>query len=178
MTWPSKELTSMQREERRLKAGQLFLTTNLSQATIARIIRISRTAATKWKQQIKQRRHGLAGLKNRPQPGHPPRLTAQQPRESLRWLNRCAQAFGFETARWTPGRVQQLIKQEYGVIYNAKCLSDKLRRLGWSPLRPAVYAEMRHARAAAQLSHRSAARAALYWRPKVSTTRSVRQRNV
>jgi transposase len=150
MTWLPKELTAKQREERRLKAGQLLLTIDLSQAAIARIIGISRTAATEWKQQIKQRRHGLVGLKNRPRSGHPPWLTAQQSQEALRRLKRYAQAFGFETARRTPGRAQQMIKQEYGVIYNANYLSDKLRRLGWSPQRPALYAKERHVRAAAR----------------------------
>jgi hypothetical protein len=122
MTWLPKELTAKQREERRLKAGQLLLTIDLSQAAIARVIGISRTAATEWKQQIKQRRHSLVGLKNRPRSGHPPWLTAQQSREALRRLKRYAQAFGFETARRTPSRAQQMIKQEYGVIYNANYL--------------------------------------------------------
>lgn len=157
MTLPLKGLTAKKLEERRLEAGQLLRTTDLSQAAIARIIRISLTAATKWKQQIKQRRHELAGLKNRPRPGHPPWLTAQQSREALRRLKRGAQAFAFETVHWTLGRVQQVIKQEYGVVYNANYLGGKMRRLGWSPQRPTVYAEERHARAAALLSHRSAA---------------------
>lgn len=133
----------MQREERRLEAGQLLRTTDLSQAAIARIVGVSRTAVTKWKQQIKQLRHGLAGLKNRPRSGRPPRLTAQQWRAVLRQLKRGAQAFGYETERWTLDRIQQLIKQEYGVIYNANYLGDKLRRLGWSPQQPAVYAKER-----------------------------------
>jgi transposase-like protein len=66
MSWRPKKLTAKQREERRLEAVQLLRTTDLSQAAIARIVGVSRTAVTKWKQQIKQRRHGLAGLKNRP----------------------------------------------------------------------------------------------------------------
>jgi transposase len=95
MTWRPKKLTATQREDRRLEAGQLLRTTDLSQAAIARIVGVSRTAVTKWKQQIKQRR--LAGLKNRPRPGRPPRLKAQQWRELLRQLKRGAQAFGYET---------------------------------------------------------------------------------
>ena len=83
----------------------------------------------------------------------PPRLTAQQWLEALRQLKRGAQSFAYETARWTLGRVQQLIKQEYGVIYNANYLGDRLRRPGWSPQRPAVYAKERDAR----LSHWPAA---------------------
>jgi predicted XRE-type DNA-binding protein len=56
MSWRPKKLTAKQREERRLEAGQLLRTTDLSQAAIARIVGVSRTAVTKWKQQIKQRR--------------------------------------------------------------------------------------------------------------------------
>jgi transposase len=143
MTWRPENLTAKQREERRLEAGRLLRTTDLSQAEIARIVGVSRMAVTKWKQQMKQRRHGLAGLKNLPRSGRPPRLTAQQWRQVLRQLKRGAQAFGYETERWTLGRIQQLIKQEYGVTYNANYLGDKLRQLGWSPQQPAVYAKER-----------------------------------
>ena len=44
MTWRPKKLTATQREERRLEAGQLLRTTDLSQAAIARIVGVSRTA--------------------------------------------------------------------------------------------------------------------------------------
>jgi transposase len=169
MTWLPKELTAKQREERRLKAGQLLLTIDLSQAAIARIIGISRTAATEWKQQIKQRRHGLVGLKNRPRSGHPPWLTAQQSQEALRRLKRYAQAFGFETARRTPGRAQQMIKQEYGVIYNANYLGLQTA---------ATWLESTATSRLRQGAPCASGRAALYWHPKVSTTRSVRQRYV
>jgi hypothetical protein len=42
----TKKLTAKQREERRLEAGQLLRTTDLSQAAIARIIGVSRTRTT------------------------------------------------------------------------------------------------------------------------------------
>jgi transposase-like protein len=51
MTWRPKNLTATQREERRLEAGQLLRTSDLSQAAIARIVGVSRTAVTNWKQQ-------------------------------------------------------------------------------------------------------------------------------
>jgi transposase len=169
MTWRPKKLTAKQREERRLKARQLLRTTDHSQTAIARIVRVSRTAATKWEQQIKQRRHGLVGLKNRPRPGHPPWLTARQPREALRRLNRGAQAFGFETARRTLGRVRKLIKQEYGVVYNANSLG---RQTAATWLESTATSRLRQGAPCAS------GRAALYWHAKVSTTRSVRQRYV
>jgi hypothetical protein len=62
MTWRPENLTAEQREERRLEAGRLLRTADLSQAEIARIVGVSRMAVTK----MKQRRHGLAGLKNLP----------------------------------------------------------------------------------------------------------------
>ena len=68
MTWRPKKLTAKQREERRLEAGLLLRTADLSHAAIARIVGVRRTEVTKWKQQIKQLRRGLAGLKNRPRP--------------------------------------------------------------------------------------------------------------
>jgi len=73
---------------------------------------------------MKQRRHGLAGLKNLPRSGRPSWLTAQQCRQVLRQLKRGAQAFGYETERWTLGRIRQLIEHKYGVTYNAKCTTN------------------------------------------------------
>jgi transposase len=170
MTWLPNELTANRREERRLKAGQLLRATDLSQAAIARIVGVGRTAAAEWKQQIKQCRHRVAVHKNRPRPGYPPWLTAQQLREALRRLKRGAQAFGFETARWALGRVWQLIKQEYGVIYNANYLGRQTAAT-WL-----VSTAASHLRQGGHVQ--AAARAALHWHPKISTTRSVRQRNV
>jgi transposase len=143
MTWRPKKLTAEQREERRLEAGRLLRETDPSQAEIARIVGVSRTAVTKWKQQMKQSRRGLASLKNCPRAGRPPRLTAKQWRQVLHQLQRGAQPFGYETERWTLGRIQQLIKQKFGITYNANYLSEKLRRFGWSPQQPAVYAKER-----------------------------------
>jgi transposase len=86
-----KKLTAKQREERRLKVRRLLRITDLSQAEITRIVGISRTAVTKWKRRIEQRRRGLAGLKNQTRPGRPPRLTAQEWQGVLSLLKRrCA----------------------------------------------------------------------------------------
>jgi transposase len=42
-----------------------------STSAIARIAGVSRMTVTKWKQQMKHRRHGLTGLKNLPRSGRP-----------------------------------------------------------------------------------------------------------
>lgn len=50
---------------------------------------------------------------------------------------------GFETDRWTLRRIRVLIRVEFGVDYQAHYLARRLRRLGWSPPQPAVYARER-----------------------------------
>jgi transposase len=137
MKWQPKKLTKEQVEERRLEGGQLLRETDLSKAEIARRLGVSKTAVGKWAKQMKERRRGLAGLKSRPKPGTNPKLSHQQWQRVLRLLKKGALKFGYETDRWTLGRIRELIKEQYKVEYNARYLSEKLRSLGWSPQVPA-----------------------------------------
>ena len=70
-------------------------------------------------------------------------MTDSQWRKVLRDLQRGPQVFGYEDERWTPGRIQRLIAERYGVSYNANYLSEKLRKSGWSLQQPARVARER-----------------------------------
>ncbi|HEY8460857.1 MAG TPA: winged helix-turn-helix domain-containing protein [Blastocatellia bacterium] len=58
-------------------------------------------------------------------------------------MQRGPQVFGYEDERWTPGRIQRLIAERYGVSYNANYLSEKLRKSGWSLQQPVRVARER-----------------------------------
>lgn len=143
MTWQPTHLTRKQREERRLAAGQLLQAGVLSQADIARQMGVSRMAVSKWAKQLRQQQGDIDSLKNRSIPGRPSRLTADQWQQVLGWLAQGARMAGFETDRWTLRRIRVLIRVEFGVDYHAHYLARRLRRLGWSPQQPAVYARER-----------------------------------
>jgi transposase len=143
MIWRPRQLTRSQLEERRLEAGRLLQAGHLSHAAIARLMSVSRTAVSRWAQQLRQGQGDLSRLKKRRVPGRPPRLIPAQWPLLLRVLGRGARQAGFDTDRWTLGRIRAVILVEFGVKYRTHYLSHRLNTLGWSPQHPAVYARER-----------------------------------
>jgi putative transposase len=134
MAWKPSSLTREQMEERRLAGGRLLRQGKLSQAEIARELGVSRATVSDWAKRL--RAEGLRGLRRRVGGGRSSKLTPEQQRQLVRLLKRGALAAGFETDRWTAGRVQQLIKQEFAISYHPKYVNRLLRRLGWTPQVP------------------------------------------
>src|SRR6516165_10911430 len=141
--WQPRRLTPEQLEERRLEAGRLLRAGRLSQAEIARQLGVSRMAVSRWARQLRDRPRGLAGLKNRPRSGRPPRLAPQQWHELLKILEAGAIRSGLQTERWTLPRIRDVIARRWGVTYHPAYLSVKLRDLGWSVQVPEVRARER-----------------------------------
>jgi transposase len=143
MIWRPNKLTRAQREERRLEAGRLLQTGQLSQADIARRLGVSRMTVSRWATLLTRHQGDTERLKNRAIPGRPPRLAAAQWHQVLGWLQQGALNAGFDTERWTLRRVRALILVEFGVDYHAHYVARRLKALGWSPQRPALYAKER-----------------------------------
>jgi transposase len=143
MIWRPNNLTRAQREERRLEAGRLLQTGQLSLADIARQLGVSRMTVSRWAKRLAQHQGDIGSLKNRGIPGRPPRLTAAQWHQVLALLQQGALKAGFDTDRWTLRRIRALILLEFGVDYHAHYLARRLKALGWSPQRPAIYARER-----------------------------------
>jgi transposase len=144
MIWRPNNLTRAQREERRLEAGRLLQTDQLSQADIARQLGVSRMTVSRWAKRLARHRGAIGSLKNRGILGRPPRLTAEQWHQVLALLQQGALKAGFDTDRWTLRRMRALILVEFGVDYHAHDVARRLKALGWSPQRPAVYARERN----------------------------------
>lgn len=134
MTWRPGKLSRERMEERRREGARLLRGGKLSDAAIARQLGVSRTAVEKWDQALKD--GGLRGLRRRKATGRPPKLDRKQQSQLKRLLKRGAFAAGFESNRWTLGRVRQLIKQEFDVAYHRNYLNRLLRKLGLSPQVP------------------------------------------
>jgi transposase len=141
MLWRPRQLTRSPLEERRLEAGRLLQAGHLSHAAIARLMSVSRTAVSRWAQQLRQGQGDLSRLNKRRVPGRPPRLIPEP--WQLRLLGRGARQAGFDTDRWTLGRIRAVIRVEFGVKYHTPYRSPRLNTLGWSPQHPAVYARER-----------------------------------
>ena len=127
-------LNRAQLTERRRECARLLRAGQLSQATIARQLGVSRAAVTVWKHTLAE--SGLRGLAARPVPGRPAQLSASDWQRLLRILKRGALRAGFETDRWTLLRIQSIGRREFDVCHSTVWLSRRLAQLGWSVQQP------------------------------------------
>ena len=120
-------------EQRRLRAIQL-LRQGLQPVAVARMVGVDRRSVRRWKAIYNQ--EGVSGVKARPAPGHPSKLTNEQKAELEQVLMAGAKAAGFPTDLWTCPRVTELIQARFGVEYHVDHVSRLLHVLGWSPQKP------------------------------------------
>ncbi len=101
---------------------------------VARRLGVDRRSVRRWK--AAHRKAGLKGLRARPAPGRPPKLSPKQKRQLEEALLEGAQAAGFPSDLWTCPRVAQWIRQRFGVGYHVDHIGRLLHGLGWSPQKP------------------------------------------
>ena len=124
-------------ERRRLRALAL-LKEGLLPSEVARRVGVNRRSVRRWKSVA--RRHGEAGVRAKPAPGRPSKLTAQHKRRLEVLLLKGPQAAGFDTDLWTCPRVAELVQRRFGVEYHVDHVGRLLHDLGWSPQLPARHA--------------------------------------
>jgi transposase len=121
-------------EQRRLEAARMFAH-GATQAEVARTFGVSPQAASVWY----RRWHdgGEAALQAAGRAGRQPRLSAAELQAVDQALRKGPEAFGFDTDLWTLARIAAVIERLTGVRYHPGHVGRLLRRLGWSPQRPA-----------------------------------------
>ncbi len=126
--------SARQLEKRRRRAIAL-LRTGTPYRDVARAVGAALSSVVRWKQAY--RRNARTGLRSRPIPGRPARLTKAQV-ERLRWLLlRGARRAGHSTELWTLKRIATLIEAEFGVRYSAVGVWKLLRHgLRWTWQKP------------------------------------------
>jgi transposase len=75
---------------------------------------------------------GLASLVYHHGGGRPAKLTPSQKKQLCIWIDAGPQAAGFETAAWNTLLIQELIRRQFGVLYNRFYLCELLGNLGYS----------------------------------------------
>lgn len=111
-----------------LRAGRPF-------RTVARTVRASLSSVVRWYQAY--RTNGLNGLRARPAPGRPARLSPQQRERLKRLLLQGAGKAGYSTDVWTLPRIAKLIERQFGVRYTTVGVWKLMRTgLGWSWQKP------------------------------------------
>ncbi len=124
-------------ERRRLRALAL-LKEGLLPSEVARRVGVDRRSVRRWKAAARQR--GEVGVRAKPAPGRPSKLTAQHKRRLEALLLKGPQAAGFDTDLWTCPRVAELVQRRFGVDYHVDHVGRLLHDLGWSPQLPARHA--------------------------------------
>src|SRR5436190_15200009 len=98
-----------QLQERRLKAAKLF-DRGLSQAEVARQLKVHRQSASRWHRLWKAQ--GAKALKKAGRAGRKPRLQPSQLEQLRRGLKQGPEALGYGTGLWTAWRVADLIERQ------------------------------------------------------------------
>lgn len=120
-------------EKRRVRAINL-LQQGLQPVEVARQLGVDRRTVRSWKAAFRKR--GLAGIKSRPTPGRPIRLTRSQMQSLRGALMRGPRRCGFTTDLWTCSRVRDYVKSHFNVTYHSAHLSRIMHAFGWSVQRP------------------------------------------
>ena len=125
--------TAAELERRRRRAIRL-LEGGRSLAAVGRMVGAAVSAVWQWRETV--RRRGTAGLRAKPVPGRPRKLTARQRHRLPQLLLRGARAYGYHTDLWTCARVSTVIEQELGVQYHRAHVSRVLAQCHWSCQKP------------------------------------------
>ena len=120
-------------EHRRLLAVQRVLE-GYSTQEVAEFLGVDPRSVRRWVAAYRQ--EGGQGLRSRPTPGRPPKLTITQEKIVRRWLADKPTEHGFATDRWTGPRLATLIRQECGIQLHPWYLSTWLRARGVTPQKP------------------------------------------
>ena len=127
-------------ERRRLRAIDL-LQRDTPVHVVAERLGVDRRSVRRWKRT--HRRQGRAGLRARPAPGRPPKLTPRQRQRLARLVIAGPEAAGYRTHLWTCRRLVDLIRTEFAVRYHPDHVGRLLRACGFSPQRPQPRAKER-----------------------------------
>lgn len=101
---------------------------------VSRMVGVDRRSVRRWKAAFQ--RQGVAGIRAKPAPGRPARLSAEAKEELVKILMEGPIARGFPTDLWTCPRVVQVIKEHFDVVYHPDHVCRLLHSLGWSPQKP------------------------------------------
>lgn len=122
-----------QLEKRRRRALGL-LAQGLRPVDVAAKIGCSLSSVYMWRERAQK--GGEAGVKAKPVPGRPPKLTPRQTQRLTRLLLKGAVRGGYATDLWTQRRVAVVIQREFGVRYHPHHVWRVLTSLGWSCQKP------------------------------------------
>ena len=125
--------TPQQLEKRRRQAIQL-VKAGKKLSAVARWVGASKSSVSRW--YAAYRKSGEEGLRPKPTPGRPPKLTKPQKRKLVSLLQLGPLAHGYRTELWTLKRIAQLVRKQFRVHYHPHHVWRLLQAMGWSCQKP------------------------------------------
>jgi len=125
---------SPQELERRRRRAIELLEAGGSVSSVAHAVGSSVSSVLRWQRLYEA--EGAQGLRPRPAPGRPPKLSERHRARLERLLRRGPPAAGYATELWTLRRVAEVIEREFGVRYHPCHVWRILDALGWSCQKP------------------------------------------
>ena len=123
----------LQLESRRRKAMELY-DTGLSLNEVSRRLGCSPISVMRWRDE--RNRLGDEGLKPKPVPGRPHKLTNKQKARLITILLKGAIANGYGTDLWTTARIAEIVRKKFGISYHRDHIGRLMSSLGWSYQKP------------------------------------------
>lgn len=112
-----------------------------SPTVVAWVLGVTPTSVHRWRR-LAQRR---GGLRAKPTPGRPRRMSDKQLRELRTLLRQGAVAHGWSNQLWTALRVALLIERHFGIHYHPEHVRKVLKqRLHWTSQKPQKHARERN----------------------------------
>ena len=147
MSPPTAKTRDFDQLERRRRQAAKLLDRGLSQAEVARRLKVTRESVRRWANQIASNGAG-EGLKKAGRAGRIPRLGAAEMEKLEKILLAGPEKAGFPNGLWTLGRIAEEVRKQFGVKYHSGHLWWILRRkMGWRWKRGVVRARERIAAA-------------------------------
>ncbi len=123
----------LEQEGRRIAAGRLILA-GKKNIEVVRALNVSPSSVKRWKKIIRQQ--GIDGLRSKPPPGRPPKLSKRQRKTLVKIILRGARAAGFSSDLWTGKRLAVVIERTFNVEYHPHHVLKILRQLDFTPQKP------------------------------------------
>jgi transposase len=130
--------------ERRRRLAVARVRSGYTQTEVAQFLDVRLRSVQRWMHTY--RIQGLAGLKAKPAPGRPRRLTPAQERRVLSWFRRSPRSFGFPTELWTAARVAEVIQRKFRKTFHPHYILQWLAQRRVAPQKPAQQARERSER--------------------------------
>jgi transposase len=132
---------SKQQLEIRRRVAMALLQDGWGVRKVARHVKASPGSVCRWRDALAHQ--GDTALTAKRHPGSKPKLSPEQCQALLALLRQGPRAHGYRNDLWTLRRVATLIGQHFGLTYCPSGVWRVLRRLKWSPQKPARHARER-----------------------------------